>query len=121
MTHIFLYGPPGTGKTTVGQAVARNLKMPFIDLDRVIEANVDMTIQQIMDSKSESVFRDMETAALNNCVNEKESIIALGGGALLRDENRALAESSGKIILLMAELETLLINVRYWPATCARN
>ena len=107
MTHIFLYGPPGIGKSTIGKLLARNLKLPFIDLDRVIETDAGMSIPQVMEQQGESTFRDLETAALKNLANEKDSVIALGGGALLRDENRAFAESHGKVILLMADLETL--------------
>jgi 3-dehydroquinate synthase len=106
--HLFLYGPPGTGKSTLGKLLARSLKLPFIDLDRVIETNAGMSIPQIMEQQGETAFRDMETAALKSLPAEKESIIALGGGALLRDENRAFAESNGRILLLMAELPTLL-------------
>lgn len=108
MPHIFLYGPPGTGKTTIGKIIARNLKLPFIDLDRVIETNAGMSIPQIMEEQGEPVFRDFETAALKKLAHERESVIALGGGALLREENRAFAGSNGKVILLMAELETML-------------
>ena len=125
MTHIFLYGPPGTGKSTIGKIIARNLKLPFIDLDRVIETNAGMSISQIMEQQGKPAFRDMETTALIETVGhafsvtnaEKpgglqthlaEAVIALGGGALLRDENRAFAESQGKVILLMAEMSTLL-------------
>jgi 3-dehydroquinate synthase len=108
MTHIFLYGPPGTGKSTIGKQLARNLKAPFVDLDRVIETNAGMSIPQIMESQGEPAFRDLETAALKNLINEKESIVALGGGALLRDENRAFAEAHGQVVLLIAELDTLL-------------
>ncbi len=50
---------------------------------------------------------------MKNLLNEKESVVALGGGALLRDDNRAFAESNGKVILLMAELETLLARLHY--------
>ncbi len=106
--HIFLYGPPGTGKSTIGKRLAGNLKLPFIDLDRVIETNAGMSISQIMEQQGETSFRDLETAALKALVAEKESVIALGGGALLRDENRAFAVSNGKVLLLMAELTTLL-------------
>ena len=108
MPHIFLYGPPGTGKSTVGQTVAHNLKLPFIDLDRVIEVNAGLSIPQIMETQGESAFRDMETEVLKNLVNGKETVIALGGGTLLRDENRVLVEKCGSVILLMAELDTLL-------------
>ena len=115
MTHIFLYGPPGTGKSTVGKKLAANLKLPFIDLDRVIEANAGMSIPQIMEQHGETAFRDMETAALRSLTAEKENVVALGGGALLRDENRAFAESTGKVLLLMAELPTLLDRIQHEP------
>src|SRR5689334_1898252 len=107
MTRIFLYGPPGTGKSTIGKILAQNLKLPFIDMDHVIEANAGMSIPQIMEQQGEPTFRDIESEALKNLANEKEGIIALGGGALLRDENRAFAESQGKVILLMSDAETL--------------
>ncbi|NJN80626.1 MAG: shikimate kinase [Anaerolineales bacterium] len=107
MNHIFLYGPPGTGKSTIGKIIARNLKLPFIDLDRVIEINAGMSISQTINQQGESAFRDMETFALKNLVNENKSIVALGGGTLLRNENRAFAEENGKIILFVAKFSTL--------------
>ncbi len=121
MTHIFLYGPPGTGKSTIGNLLAQSLKLPFIDLDRVIETNAGLSISQIMEAQGETAFRDMETMALKETVgrtfpkgdaasvtNSQAKVIALGGGALLHDENRAFAESNGRILLLMAELPALL-------------
>jgi len=116
MSHIFLYGPPGTGKSTIGKTLARNLKLPFIDLDRVIETDAGMSIPQIMDQQGESAFRDLESAALKNLASEKESVVALGGGALLRDGNRAFAESHGKVILLMADVETLFQRINENPS-----
>jgi shikimate kinase / 3-dehydroquinate synthase len=107
MSHIFLYGPPGTGKSTVGKLLARNLKLPFVDLDRVIESNVGMSIPQIMGQEGEEIFRDLETSALKKVIRQSESVVALGGGALLRYENRILVETHGKVIVLTAELETL--------------
>lgn len=112
MSHIFLYGPPGTGKSTIGKILARSLKLSFIDLDRVIETNAGQPISQIMEQAGESVFRNMETAALKETVghvsNVTPQVIALGGGALLREENRRLVEANGSLILLIAELTTLL-------------
>lgn len=108
MSHIFLYGPPGTGKSTIGKIVADNLNLPFIDLDRIIESKAGKSIPEIMESQSESAFRDLETAALKNLVNEKSSVVALGGGALLREENKAFTQTNGKVLLLHADLNTLL-------------
>jgi 3-dehydroquinate synthase len=129
MNHIFLYGPPGTGKSTIGKILAKNLKLPFIDLDNEIESNAGMSIPQIMNEQGESVFRDLESSALKEAVGHAlsvteqgglktrptESIIALGGGALLRDENRSIAETNGKVVLLMAELNTLFQRLNNSP------
>ena len=107
MPHIFLYGPPGTGKSTVGRILARNLNLPFVDLDRVVESDAGMSIPHIMGQQGEETFRDLETSALKKVIRQSESVIALGGGALLRNENRVLVETHGKVILLMAGVETL--------------
>jgi 3-dehydroquinate synthase len=108
MSHIFLYGPSGSGKSTIGSFLARNLQLPFVDSDRVIESNAGMSIPEIMEKQGETSLRDFETAALKQIVQDKECVVALGGGALLRDENRALVESNGRVILLIAQLPTLL-------------
>ena len=110
--HIFLYGPPGTGKSTIGKMLARKLKMPFIDLDHVIETNAGTSISRIMEGQGEIAFRDMESAALKDAVGYASGVIsqviALGGGALLREENRKMVDNKGVIVLLLAGLETLL-------------
>jgi 3-dehydroquinate synthase len=110
MPHIFLYGPPGTGKSTIGRALSNNLGLPFVDLDRVIESSAGLSIPQIMEQRGEPAFRDLEMAALQETVaiSASDNVIALGGGALLRDENRVVAETHGTVVLLTAELTTLL-------------
>ncbi len=115
MTHIFLYGPPGSGKSSIGKILARNLKLPFIDLDRVIEANAGIPIPQIMAQQGEFAFRDIETSALKSLLNNEISVVALGGGALLRDDNRAFAESNGQIVVLLAEAPILFQRINGSP------
>ena len=107
MTHIFLYGPSGAGKSTIGKCLAQNLKLPFVDSDQVIESNAGISIPQIMAEHGEGKLRDYESSALKQIVMESERVIALGGGALLREDNRALVESCGEVILLRAKLSTL--------------
>ena len=106
--HIFLYGPPGTGKSTIGNVLAHNLNLPFIDLDSRIETKAKLSISQIMEQDGESSFRDLETSTLKETVESASSVIALGGGALLRQENRSLAEAHGTVVLLTAELPILM-------------
>jgi 3-dehydroquinate synthase len=114
MGHIFLYGPVGAGKSTLGKILASNLHLPFVDSDEVIEKNAGMSISQIMTERGESACRDLESAALKDIVdhgssvtNSVDKVIALGGGALLRDENRALVENHGSVVFLTADQETL--------------
>ncbi len=108
MKHIFIYGPPGCGKSTVGRILADRLEIPFLDLDMEIEHVAGQTIQHIMKEQGEPSFRDLETAALEEAASSAASVIALGGGALLRDSNRACAESAGEVVLLETDLPTLL-------------
>ncbi len=115
MTHIFLYGPSGTGKSTIGEILAQKLHLPFVDIDRVMEINAGLSNSQIMEQQGEAAFRDLETAALREIVDHGsgvtysvDKVIALGGGALLRDENRLFVENNGSVILLTAGLKTLL-------------
>ena len=108
MSYIFLYGPPGTGKSTIGKVLARELDLPFVDLDCVIESNAGMSISELMAQHGEPAFRDLEAIALKEVVGHasreaspiRDKVIALGGGALLREQNRALAESHGTVITL---------------------
>lgn len=108
MAHLFLYGPVGAGKSTVGRILSRNLHLPFVDSDEVIETNAGRSISQIMQEQGEAACRDLETAALKQIIHNPESVIALGGGALLREENRFLVESNGKVIFLAAGFDTLV-------------
>ena len=113
MKKIFLYGPPGSGKSTIGKILAENLDFNFIDLDVQIEAAAGMVISQIINNSGEQTFREMETAAIEQVCGELFSgasgcVVALGGGALLRPENRARVESAGQVIFLDVDLPTLL-------------
>ena len=108
MKHIFLYGPPGAGKSLVGKALAERLRLPFVDLDLEIEKSADRTIPQIMEEQGEPVFRNLETEMLKRIVNETPRVIALGGGALLREENRRYAEERGQVVFLETKIETLV-------------
>ena len=114
MGHIFLYGPVGAGKSTVGKILARNLNLPFVDSDQVIEINAGKSVPELMEEQGEPRLRDLETAALKEIVghaysvtSSEDKVISLGGGALLGEANRNLVESSGKVVFLSADFETL--------------
>ena len=106
--HLFLYGPPASGKSTVGRILAERLGRPFVDLDAQISAHERKAIPQIFSEVGELGFRQLEHNALRDAAAAVvPSVISLGGGALLRPENRALAETSGEIVFLDADAAIL--------------
>jgi len=81
--NLILTGMMGVGKSTVGKSLSVSLKMNFIDIDKLIEEKAKMSINQIFSKKGEKHFRLMEVETTLKSLNEKESIIALGGGAFM--------------------------------------
>lgn len=105
---IFIYGPPGSGKSTIGKILASNVNAHFLDLDAEIELYAGDTISSIFKTKGEVFFRDLETKLLEGLDACDNTIIALGGGTLLRSSNRSVVEKMGIIICLDATVDTLL-------------
>jgi shikimate kinase/3-dehydroquinate synthase len=106
--NLFIYGPPGSGKTTVGMLIAQRMGWHFIDTDKFIENEAGMPIAEIFLQKGEAEFRAREKVLLSDLVKRTRTVIALGGGTLVDDENRALVESSGAVVCLMCEPEVIL-------------
>ena len=96
---VFLLGFMGAGKTSVGQALARRLRWRFVDLDQRIEMREGRTIAEIFARSGEETFRRIETAVLRELLAElgqgSPVVVALGGGATLREENAALLAACG--------------------------
>lgn len=105
---IFLYGPPGSGKSSLGSQLAKDLCLPFYDLDVEIETQAGQTIPEIFSDEGEDGFRFRECGALARIVERPTGVVALGGGSLLKAENRRMAEQCGKVICLAAENATIL-------------
>jgi shikimate kinase/3-dehydroquinate synthase len=104
---VFLYGPSGSGKSTLGRLLAESLAMPFVDLDENIERQTGQAIPQIFRIQGETGFRRQEKNSLLSVLDEPHGVVALGGGALLDDENRRMVEAAGPVLCLHAPLEIL--------------
>ena len=98
----------GAGKTTIGRQIASELSLEFFDSDHEIENRTGVTITHIFDIEGENGFRKRETAMLDELTDKKGIVLATGGGAILRAENRQFLMSRGTTIYLYANIDTLL-------------
>ncbi len=107
MRGIYLIGFSGTGKSTIAQAVSAGLGWPAYDLDRVIAERSGMTIPLIFEREGEAGFRARESEALRAVSEPAPFVVATGGGAAVRVENRQLMASTGWVITLEGRPEAL--------------
>jgi len=105
--NIFLTGFMGAGKSTVGEALAEKLNLPFHDTDALIEARCEQTIAEIFAQHGEAYFRDLESEIVHRMADAKASVVALGGGALLRRENVERLSAAGTIVYLEVDFDTI--------------
>ena len=118
--NIFLIGYRGSGKSTVAAALATQLGWPWIDADAELERRAGKTIKLMFAEKGELAFRDLESAVLADLVKLDRHIIALGGGVILRGENRRLLVGRGKVVWLHASAESLLARISGDATTAER-
>lgn len=112
MPNIVLVGFMGTGKTSVGRRISKQLKMPLVDTDSVIEQDSGMVISDIFARHNESYFRDLESAAVCKVSGLDNHVIATGGGIVLRESNLKLLKQNGIVFCLTASPETIWRRVR---------
>ena len=106
---------PGAGKTTVGRQLARRMHRSFIDADHEIEARTGVRIPLIFDIEGEQGFRDRESKVIVELAAESNLVVATGGGAVLRPENRAAIKQGGTVIYLHAVPRLLFERTRLDP------
>jgi shikimate kinase len=112
---IFLTGLSGSGKTTIGELLAARLGMPFVDADQEIERVAGRTAAEIFNQGGELAFRDLETAFIRDVSRFAHVVIALGAGALERDDNFQRVSNSGTLVYLRADVPLLLNRLRNAP------
>jgi len=98
---VFLVGFMASGKSSVGLELARRLHWEFVDLDTRIAKRERQSIPEIFQDKGEVGFRRAETAALRDLTEtlNRDSVVALGGGAFVLEENRIMLRSWPSVFL----------------------
>lgn len=120
-TRIVLIGYRGTGKTSVGRLLAAEIGYECFDADVELEHAAGITIKSIFEREGEAGFRDRETAVLANLCQRDRVVLALGGGAILREENRSMiCDENNRVIWLQASADTLYQRIHGDQTTSAR-
>lgn len=98
----------GAGKSTIGRHLAKQLHKKFVDSDHEIEKQTGASISLIFEIEGEEGFRDRESRTIERLSRRKNIVLATGGGAILREENRRALRRSGTVIYLHTPIETQL-------------
>lgn len=107
-SNLILVGPMGAGKSSIGRRLAARFGLPFVDADREIECATGAAIPLIFELAGEAGFREREHEVLARLCRSGPSVIATGGGAVLRADNRRLLSEHGFVVHLDVDPESQL-------------
>lgn len=110
--NIYLIGLMGAGKTTIGRQLAKALGVPFYDSDKAIEERTGVDIPTIFEFEGEEGFREREQKMLQQLTTMQGIVLATGGGAVLREENRRMLSQNGFTVYLNCAIDKLLERTR---------
>lgn len=108
---LSLIGLRGAGKTTVARELATILGWNWNDADQEVERRAGRSIAEIFSTEGEDAFREIEAEILASLVSRNKCVLATGGGAVLRESNRALLRNAGPVIWLTCDLATMLARI----------
>lgn len=102
---VVLVGPMGAGKSTLGKVLASDLGFEFVDSDKEIEARCGADIPWIFDVEGEEGFRNREVGVIKELSTRKKTVLATGGGAMTRSENRDYVTRTGFVVYLNTSID----------------
>ena len=107
MKPVFLIGYMGCGKTTLGEVLARQMGLRYIDLDEYIEQRHGMSVVEIFDKKGQESFRVMEIEALHEVAAMTDVVVGCGGGTPCHGGNMEVMNEAGITVWLTTSPERI--------------
>lgn len=112
MTRIILIGYMGAGKTTIGKILAKDLGIPFYDLDWYIETRMRKKVKQIFDERGEDGFRIIEKNMLHEVAEFEDVVVACGGGTPCFFDNMDYLVGQGDVVYLRGTPDVLFRHLK---------
>lgn len=112
MTRIILIGYMGAGKTTIGKILAKDLGVPFYDLDWYIETRMRKKVKQIFDECGEEGFRIIEKNMLHEVAEFENVVVACGGGTPCFFDNMEYLVGQGDVVYLRGTPDVLFRHLK---------
>jgi shikimate kinase/3-dehydroquinate synthase len=107
ITNLIITGFSGTGKSLVATGVAQRLSWDFLDTDDEIVKKTGKPIADIFRQDGEIRFRELERETIRKACQQSQTVIAIGGGAIVDPQNYELLAKTGLIVCLEARPETI--------------
>ena len=111
--NIILTGFMGVGKTSVGTQLAKDLGFTFVDIDKLIEADQNLTITSIFSKFGEPYFREVEARIIGQVMMGEGQVVSTGGGAVIQDRNRGAFKRGGFIVCLAAGPDVIYERIKH--------
>lgn len=111
--NIFFIGLMGAGKTSLGKQLAARLQRPFFDSDQALCEKTGVSIPTIFEWEGEDGFRERECQMIDELTALSGIVLATGGGAVLRPQNRACLRERGTVVYLHVPPEILFERTRH--------
>ena len=108
-----MVGLPGSGKSTIGRQLAHHLGLEFLDTDHVIEQRLGCSVLTYFEREGEAAFRLLESAVVRELCDLTSVVLATGGGAVLKAENRQALRRAGRVVYLHSAPENLFRRLRH--------
>ena len=110
-SNVALIGFMGAGKSTVGRELALRLEKKFVETDTAVERRAGMSVADVFERLGEEHFRELEAAVVREVALFEDSVIACGGGVVLREDNVAALRATSVLVYLDVSPESVLLRV----------
>jgi len=117
---IALIGYRGTGKTTIARLLALRLGYDWVDADVEVELALGMSITEFFEQSGEERFREIESRVVAELCGRERTVLAVGGGAVLREDNRRRLADCGAVVWLRASAASLERRIAHDPTSLGR-